>query len=114
MSSRARLVLAGIGTLVLLAAIAVVVVLLTRGGSDAAVQPPITVPPAVKSLPAPPARSVVVAREDVGDVPALAVRPRTDGVGLQISDVTQNGIGANGLRVSFAVTTKSGTVRRDA
>jgi hypothetical protein len=96
-------------------AIAVVVALaVSGGGSTPALAPPASVPAAVSRFPAPPAGAFVLARQDDTDVLALAVLPQAPGVALQVSDVTQDGTGATGLRVSFAVSSKGGTVSRNA
>jgi hypothetical protein len=92
----------------------VVALALSGGGSSPPVAPPANVPAAVSRFPAPPAGAFVLARQDDTDVLALAVLQQPSGVALQVSDVTQNGTGATGLRVSFAVSSKGGTVTRNA
>jgi hypothetical protein len=56
----------------------------------------------------------VRARADGSDVLALAVVPHSGRVALQVSEVTQNGVGTRGLRVSFAVTSKGSTDTKTA
>jgi hypothetical protein len=92
----------------------VVALAVSGGGSTPALAPPASVPAAVSRFPVPPAGAFVLARQDDTDVLALAVLPQAAGVALQVSDVTQNGTGATGLRVSFGVSSKGGTVTRDA
>ena len=108
MSSRAQVALVAIGAVVLVAVVAGAAVVVTSSGSSSSPKP-IAVAPAVQRFPNPPAGAFVTARADGSDVLALAVVPHPGRVALQVSDVTQNGDGARGLRVSFAVT--SGATR---
>ena len=114
MSSRGRILLAGAAALVLAAIVAVGAYALTRSDSGSGTQAPLTVPPAVQRFPKPPAGAFVVAREDATDALALAVVNRSSGLGLQVSDVDQNGDGATGLHVSVGVASKGGTVTKTA
>ncbi|MDX6527074.1 MAG: hypothetical protein QOI43_2585 [Gaiellales bacterium] len=110
MSSRIRIVLVAVGAIVLAAVVTVAVLVLSSGGSGAALKPPTVAPAVQSSFPGPPAGAFTIAREDDKDVLALAVLPKASHeVGLQVSDVTQEGDGARGLRVSFTVTTGAGT-----
>ena len=114
MSSRGRILLAGAAALVLAAIVAVGAYALTRGDSGSGTQAPLTVPPAVQRFPNPPAGAFVVAREDATDALALAVVNRSSGLGLQVSDVDQNGDGATGLHVSLGVVSKGRTATKTA
>jgi hypothetical protein len=86
-------------------AVAVVAAIVLATGSGGA-QPPraftTTQPAARVTFPAPPAHAVVFSREDGGDLLALAVVARSGGIGLQVSDVGEEGTGVRGLGVSFA------------
>jgi hypothetical protein len=114
MSSGARVALMVIGAIALVAVVAGVGLLLASGGSSSSATPPISVAPAVQRFPNPPAGAFVTARADGSHALALAIVQRPRGVALQVSDVTQNGAGASGLHVSFAVTSKSGNGRATA
>lgn len=114
MSSRGRILLAGAAALVLAAIVAVGAYALTRSDSGLGTQAPLTVPPAVQRFPNPPAGAFVVAREDATDALALAVVNRSSGLGLQVSDVDQNGDGATGLHVSVGVVSKGRNVTKTA
>ncbi len=110
MTSRTRIVLVAVGAIVLAAVAAVAALVLAGGGSGAALKPPIVAPAAQSDFPRPPAGAFTIAREDDKDVLALAVAPKASHqIELQVSDVTQEGDGARGLRVNFAVTTRAGT-----
>jgi hypothetical protein len=110
MSSRIRIVLVAVGAIVLAAVAAVAALVLASGGSGAALKPPTVAPAAPSSFPRPPAGAFTIAREDDTDVLALAVLPKASHqIELQVSDVTQEGDGARGLHVTFAVTTSAGT-----
>lgn len=114
MSRGGRRVLLGAGALLLAAGAAGAVFVLTRGGSSSPARPPIAVAPAISRFPDPPAGAYVLAREDGSDVLALAVVAQPERLALQVSDVTQDGVGATGLRVAFALTSRRGTARRTA
>jgi hypothetical protein len=107
-----RLVLA-ISAVLLLALAAVAALIVSGGGSSSGLQPG-TLPAAVERFPAPPAGAFVAAREDGSNVLALAVGPKPHGVGLQVSEVTQDGSGAPALHVSFTVTSAGGRTARVA
>ena len=113
MSGRAQLALVAFGAIALVAVIAGAALLLTSSSSSSPTSP-IAVAPAVQQFPKPPAGAFVAARADGSDVLALAVVAHPGRVALQVSDVTQNGVGARGLRVSFAVTSKGGTGTKTA
>ena len=119
MSSRTKVGLAAVAAVALVACIAGAIVLLTRGDSgpsalDSSSLGATTAVPAVSTFPKPPAGAFVRARSDGSDVLALAASPKPGGVALQVSDINENGVGARGLKVSFAVTSKSGTGRASA
>jgi hypothetical protein len=114
MSSRAQVALVAIGAIVLVAVVAGAALLLTSSSSSSSPKPPIAVAPAVQRFPNPPAGAFVTARADGSDALALAVVPHPGRVALQVSDVTQNGVGAHGLRVTFAVTSRGGARTRVA
>jgi hypothetical protein len=120
MSRRGQVGVISLGVVVLIAGVAGAALLLTSAGSGASalssssLTPPATVAPAVQQFPKPPAGAFVTAREDGSDVLALAVGSKPAGVELQVSDVTQDGVGARGLKVSFAVTSKGATATRSA
>lgn len=75
----------------------------TPGPVSAALPAAIPAPAAAPtpSFPAPPANAVVFSREDGADVLALAVVPHGKGVLVQASVVGPQGIGVDGLSVSF-------------
>jgi hypothetical protein len=114
MSSRGQIGLVAVGATVAVAVIAGAALLLTSSSSSSSPTSPIAVAPAVQRFPRPPAGAFVAARADGSDVLALAVVPQPGSVALQASDVTQNAVGARGLRVSFVVTSKRGTARKTA
>jgi hypothetical protein len=114
MSGRARGALVAIGAILVVAVVAGTALVLTRGSASSS-RPPIVVAPAAQRFPNPPADAFVTARADGADVLALAVVPLAKRIAVQVSDVTQDGVGASGLRVSFAVmTSKGGTGTRTA
>jgi hypothetical protein len=98
------------GALAVVAAIAAIVAVLATSSSSTRVATPPAVAPATTRFPSPPAGSVVFAREDGGDVLALAVTARAHGVGLQASVVSPDGTGIAGLRVGLAASTATRTV----
>jgi hypothetical protein len=108
MSGRAQVALVALGAIALVAVVAGAALVFTSSSSSSSPKP-ITVAPAVQRFPNPPAGAFVTARPDGSDVLALAVVPHPGRVSLQVSGVTQNGEGARGLRVSFAVSSKGGT-----
>jgi hypothetical protein len=87
--------------------VAVVALYATSGSSSPQAISP-AAPVATTRFPAPPAGSIVLARENGPDVLAIAL-PSTPGVGsAQVSVVGQEGTGVDGLKVSLATTRESG------
>jgi hypothetical protein len=85
-----------------LAAAGVAGLVAITGNSAPALRPPSIAPAVASPFPAPPRGAVVFAREDRGDVLALAAVPQAHGILLRTSVVGQQGKGVRGLRVSLA------------
>jgi hypothetical protein len=109
-----RLAIALVGLAAGAAAVALAALLLHRtpgpvqvgSSAPAAPQAPARspAPPRTSSFPAPPSGAVVFSREDGPDALALAVVPRGSHVLAQASVVGQQGVGVNGLDVTFGAT----------
>jgi hypothetical protein len=115
MSTRERRALLAFGGILLVAVVAAVVLYATSGSSPSrarAIAP--VVPVATTRFPAPPAGSIVLAREDGPDVLAIALPPAPSGGSAQISVVGQEGTGVDGLTVSLATTRASGVTTSPA
>jgi hypothetical protein len=114
MSVRERRALVAFGGLVLAAVVAAVLLYATSGSSPArptAIAP--IAPVATARFPAPPAGSVVLAREDGPDVLAIAIPPSASG-SAQLSVVGPQGTGVDGLHVSLATARASGVTTSTA
>jgi hypothetical protein len=114
MSSRGQVALIAVVAVALIAVVAGAALLLTRSGSSSGLKASVVAPAAVQRFPKPPPGAFVVARQDRSDALALAVVLRHEGVVLQVSDITQDGVGARGLKVAFDVRSKTGTASKQA
>jgi hypothetical protein len=108
MSVRERRALVGFGSLVLITVLVAVVLYATSGSSGKTSAGSLAAPAATSRFPAPPAGSIVRAREDGPDILALALAPAPDGGSAQVSVVGQEGSGVDGLRVSLEITRADG------